>query len=1020
MRPLKLELSAFGPYSGSLALDFDDLGDAPLFLIHGTTGAGKTSILDAISFALYGEISGTDKGQAKIRSDFAGTDLLTRVVLSFSLGSKTYQVERIPEQERAKKRGGGTTHQNPDAALYFVDDQEKPIAVGYKKVTEKIQQLLGFSASQFRQVAILPQGEFRKFLLAGTSERQKILATLFNTEIYEKIENALKAKAATQKQQIEKLTLEKQTLLGSADALSIEDVNVKIADLTKSQKGIAEKITTLKKTQKAEEENNKKGLEDNRKLKELEDSKSAVSRLEEQKEVIEANRAQLEKAKKAASISHLETSRSMLNKEADHDKKGADAARKKNVALNKEAEKAEKELKSEEANQDKREQAQANSNQLGEVLKKVESLARTVEETERADAAVAAKTKEIESLNKQLSGINSSIQAGQETKEKSGIEAAKAQAYKAEKVLLSKNLKKTEHLKKQKSILTKKQASLKLLEESFLEVSKNAQKIKLQFEQLQEARLKGQAAVLARQLDHDAPCPVCGSKHHPAPTVSDDAVPTDAQIEKLQADLDSAVKYENKANEKIQAMRTELEVAGSRADDLLNDLSRELPDIASGLDAAVSTLRNSLKHAESNHRLANKSIDANKNAIKKLAELDEARKNAEKSLSTAETSHKAAHDEALKLKTVLAERKEGIPKELLDPQAARKEYIASMKRYNQLVKNFDAAKDKKVNAEKEFAISKEALSSAIKSMEKSAGKFEEAKKDFEQGLAQNDFEDEKSFFDAKMEAKQVTALSQKILTFEEKLIEATSRAARADKDATGAIALDMEAIAVKLGQAIKATTRAIEEQAAVKTRLGQLCTLQKKVTALAGSIADMEAGYGKVGHLAEVVSGKNPAMLKLQNFVLSVLFEDVLALASQRLGSMSRGRFSLSLSQALHDRRSQSGLDLEVFDSHTGTQRPVSTLSGGESFLASLSLALSLSDVVQGLSGGVRLDTIFVDEGFGSLDPEALDMALKTLMQLHTEGRLVGIISHVPELKERIEKRLEITTTHNGSVARFV
>ena len=756
MKPLQLTMTAFGPYAGQQVIDFTLLGNRSFFLIHGPTGSGKTSILDAMCFALYGGASGDTRDGKSLCSDYAAPETKTEVAFTFSSRGKIYKVTRSPEQEIKKQRGEGMRTLPAAAALVEITDAgEKVISGRSTEVTHAIEEILGFKADQFRQLVVLPQGEFKRFLLASSAERKDILENLFKTEIYSRIEKALaeQAKIAADKYQSYK---EQETfLLQNNQWSSLEDAQAKLKELKNILAACQEKL--LGAAQKAEQSGK---AWQNAKL--LEQSF-------QQKAVLLARQTEL--AQKAAAIKTLKAQ----------------------VAL------AEQAL----------------------LLKEPYILAH--------DAARAVK----------------------EARES---QAAAQNTLQAEKTALQK-------------------VQLELNTFALSQDNLETEIAILQQEHTKEATVTEELKNLASHLVDGKPCPVCGSTSHPHPaTLSAEAqAKVLASLKAKQAKITALQKVQKSVQQKT------LLVASAQATEAA--AAQALIKAEEKLTAAEHTFNQALSSS---------------------------------SFATAEDFKAAART--------------------VQEKAA---WQLTIDQYTQAVTSTAAQLEAL-----EKLLAKQTLP-ALDQLEK---------------IAQQD----KNFY-AELTAQEAVN---------------KERQEKAEQDLR------------KLAKLAKALSTAAED-------------------------------YSTVAALAETAKGNNAYKLSFSAFVLQTILDDVLKTANLRLNKISNGRYTLHRSRGIDDARSKQGLNLEIMDANTGQMRPVQTLSGGEMFFTSLSLALGLSDVLQAYAGGIHLDTILVDEGFGSLDPETLDAAINTLMELQAGGRLVGIISHVTDLRERISTRLEITPGKQGSTAKF-
>ena len=755
MRPLELVMNAFGPYAGEETIDFTRLGENRFFLITGPTGSGKTTILDAITFALYGTASGDLRDNRSLRSDYATPDRKTEVRFTFRNQDRTYEVTRTPEQVLNKQRGEGTRTVPAGASLVEIlpEGERKVLGTSNSAVTRAVEQLLGFQARQFRQLMVLPQGEFRRFLVADSKERKTILETLFKTGQYSALEDALDARAKVLKKQHEECRQKYQLLLESAG--------------THSPAALKQRIQ--------EEQQQAKDLE-----------------------------TQAAQAQKAASAA-LET------------------------------------------------------------LQQGQQLAYTFQrwqEGQKRKEALAAQADTIRDLQQRIRWLDEALKLhpiyDRTRKAKAQLDTAQALFQKAREDLQSAQ----ERLRQQLASAT--ETNTHALQEQMVRVREQLARM---------TAVSGETVRLAQTLVPGEPCPVCGSPDHPQPAT---------QTRKAQEEL----------ARKTRAMEEEIA--------RLNRKQKALEKAQKEADQATG----SCQTAEENLAAAQKAFEADREAYK--AALDQ---------SPFPDQH-----------TFVAAHKALASKPLWQEQVDR---------YRQ----------------------------------------------------------------------QADSLQGELKILADQLKDKTPPDLAPLQEAVRQTGSTAHTLATRTG-ALQETLRREE------TALKQLEKLEKELDRL-------QEAYGPIGLLASTAKGDNSRKLTFSSFVLQAVLDDVLQTANLRLGKISQGRYSLYRSQDIVDARKEQGLGLEIMDAFTGQARAVTTLSGGEIFFTSLSLALGLSDVLESYAGGLHLDTILVDEGFGSLDPETLDSAISALLELQKGGRLVGIISHVAELKERISAQLEIIPTNQGSTTRF-
>lgn len=877
MRPERLRLSAFGPYAGQEDLDFSALGNHTLFLICGPTGAGKSTILDAMCYALYGKTSGAVRSGEDLRSNYVGYDRKTYVEFDFAIGNRHYRIYRSPTQllERQKGDRSKPVEHKGKADFYEIDEEGREKAhITSKGVDSAVEKLLGVGLEQFRQIILLPQGDFRKLLLADSSDRQKIMEQLFQTGIYLAFEKKLQEETQKLKTEYSRGELQRTTLLETCRSESEEELE-KQAEI--NEKVLKEKETEFMQADKEQqvflraydEANVLHGA-----FLRLETAETALKRMEEKRKEKEELRGHIKMIRAAQSVT----------------KEWSEA-----VNAKKQQRTAAETLEKAAADLPVKEKAKAEAEQ---------ALALFEKEKPKQKERIEMKGK----LEQYRNPSRSYGTAKREAERLAGIYAVKQ--------------KEAERLREQVSAAEKKAA-----EDQKNWLCRN------------RIFMEGQAFVLAEKLTDGQPCPVCGSLSHPAP----------------------AAAGEDRITEK------------------------------------------DVKDAERQMHLSD---DAEKK-IRHEAEAYQA-----KELATA----KESADKAI---TVLSELEKNLPAAYRDSLALEKEIKDLETRISSFEKSLEQAEEKRKNAETIY----QALKEQKELLEKQAGEFlkvsEEKNRILKIKVAETGFTD---WFECSQYMKEVPQLEayENDLKIYDQSVHAEEEKIKGEKEKTaGKTKPDMNDWNEKRMKLLENMKQFAAEKAEKETELKKQKETLKKLYQLKETQKEISEKYSLVAHLWEIAQGKETG-INLERFVLGALLDAVTEKANLRLMEMSGNRYELLRKRGERsDGRKKAGLDLEVFDGNTGRARPAATLSGGETFLASLSLALGLADVVQEYAGGVHLDAMFIDEGFGSLDSESLDLAMKTLQELKGQNRLIGLISHVGGLEERIPAKLRVTKTQTGSTAAF-
>jgi exonuclease SbcC len=1015
MRPIQLSMAAFGPYAGNQTLDFRELKASRLFLIHGPTGAGKTTILDAMCFALYGACSGGDRDTRQVRSDHADPALLTEVTLDFRLGNREYRVYRRPEQQRAKKRGGGTTTTRPEAILCRLsgNGEHTAIATQWQRVTEEVERLLGFRCDQFRQVVILPQGEFRRLLLADSKERQAILEVLFRTELYRRIEEALKAAAKEVETNRAKTKDYLDLVLKQADAESFGHLTEQREEVQSKLMATQAGLAHLQALEKEALDGLVRGKEVSEKFREVKSAQESFQALQRNVQRVDEKRSALATARHAATLVGAEKALEARSKEA---REASDKLRDMKSALTEAAlakDAAEKRTADEKDRQHELEE-------LRYSIAHLEKLSQKVGELEHASRRMASADKEFKQRTFQLNAAEKRLEElrAQRTDLAAAKDSAEKVASQAE--LLQMRLKQLERACKQKEQFAGLKRDRAAAQEDLAQVNEqlsgaesNLAKAIEEHKSLEANWIQGQAAILAHGLMPGMPCPVCGSLDHPAPAMSETSLPSEKALKAKAAAIDKIRQH----LDKIRAEKLNLESKIGRLHDSEKMLRETLDDFA---EKDLEALRRALRPAKDNLEKANVAAKKAEALSDQFETVSRDASMIEQSLEALERNRNDALQSFQHAEAEVNVLKKDIPEEYQAMAALNRSKEAAEKRVKAMMEALEADRRKLTQANEQLARCRAAVEAAGDTAGLAAQRHLEQQQEFAASLKEAGFRDRAEFVAAKKTPAEMQRIEQEIQDFDSKLNAAADRFERAETAAEGLEPPDMEALQAAASRASQEFQAALRQEAALLEKMRSLESSLNDYIRTSKELEKLDGEYAVVGKISEVASGQNNDRISFHRFVLAALLDDVLSSASARLRIMSNGRFLLQRTTRVTDRRSLSGLELEVHDTYTGTERPVSTLSGGESFLASLSLALGLADTVQAYAGGIHLDTMFIDEGFGSLDPEALDLALRALFDLQRDGRLVGIISHVPDLKERLDVRLEVRGDRRGSTARFV
>ncbi|GGN01882.1 AAA family ATPase [Shewanella xiamenensis] len=1016
MKPLQLSMSAFGPFASTQTIDFTELGDNPLFLINGPTGAGKTTLLDGICFALYGKTTGNEREGSQMRCDMADDNLLTEVTFSFKLGNTAYRIRRVPEQDRLKKNGEGSTVQKSEAQLFKIaPDGTETLLVASKvsEATAEIEALTGLDVEQFRQVMVLPQGKFRELLMADSKAREQIFSQLFQTHIYKRIEDILKAKAADIRGLVKEQRARRDGILQTAELASDDELAAEFsriepelaAAIAAKERSTAAHLQALKQHDSAQQR-----FAEFTRLSELE---SQATLLHEQQADIAAQTARLNVAEQAQRLKPLldnalsrEQEATIANDQRSHAQMALDTAK---LALAKAEIEAQELIPLEQQLRDFEQQ----HNQLSTLVPQLAEFS-SLEQALSQAKEILQQTKEqgqetktaLVSLVDQRSTYENQLPALQQQSER---QLATAQALQQQRHLL-------ELFKQWQQICAKVAQTEEALVQAGLQgktLSAQHQAALSDYKSLQLSWFQGQAAILARELKLEEPCPVCGSIEHPHPATSHDHLPTDAQLQAAQDAEVNALEQLSKARAEYRGLQKQLEAQQSQANELASSLGDtvELP-----LESHVHRLEELTRQAKQ-AEVATQALQQLQQQIKALQQQELA---LTQQLELERERYHQQEGEVARLSGQLAEKALRIPDEYRSLTALNQAINDNQRQLEKSREQIHALRNSLKQASEHCVAAQTALEAAILRCHSADEQQALTDGDLNSQLHLAGFTDRDALRAALLADEQIQVLGERIETYHRQCALNQSQLDQLRTELTDVSVPDLDALEAMLAEKHQQLNLAEATWSQLNTRFSLLKQTQTQLSIVDQKAKALEDEYAIIGTLADVANGNTGNKISLQRFVLSVLLDDVLLVATQRLHLMSKGRYRLLRKEDRAKGNKASGLELEVEDAYTAKVRPVATLSGGESFMAALSMALGLSDVVQAYAGGIKLDTLFIDEGFGSLDQDSLELAIRTLMDLQSAGRMIGVISHVSEMKEQINTRIDLLKTSHGSEIKVI
>lgn len=982
MRIHKVTMTGFGPYKGTEFVDFDDFEADGLFLISGKTGAGKTSILDAVTFALYGSIPRYDGAAGeKVRSDHIGRTELCEVALEFTAGDVRYRVTRSPEYQRPKQRGDGfmTEAARAEIARWAGNDWEV-LDSQVRNVALRIEEVVHLTASQFQQVILLAQGRFQEFLIADSDKRRELLRTLFGTKRFSDYADVLDVRAKALRAQLARVASET-----SADVASLAGETGRVIPVSldvESGAGVVEWANRLVIDQQAAvaeaeaEEKLYKSLLDtaaelHERARSLADRQSRrADALERQAKLAAEAELIAEDGVRLDGANRAELAWPVVKQHADAEAAQQQALGARRVAQDgfrtvrpgapeelTELDRAVVELT--EATGSLRDQRVTEQSLPGLRTKVERSANALLEHDAQSDTWIARREElrqSISSLEEEVltlsedAGLLPAARAALD-----GLSGRLASAMKAEKTAAE-------------------LAKAKLVDfESGSEVTERSRAR----DALRARQLDGYAAVLAEQLVDFNACPVCGSLSHPAPATHGDGHVTDEQMEQAEAAYGAAVEASQAIGKKISALV-------ERLDQEQENAGRE--DVAA-LTAQVDT--------------ATSEIDRLSKAVQDLEALEHQQRAAAEQLDACAATIESCQQERMALVGAQA--------------AASRELERAVAAVDQAKGDYASVAARLAEVDSQLHVTK-CLQQAVADAETASRLLAAAADNLHGVLAEQAFDSADAVRAARVAGDERKALKARVDQHAADIMAAEAILAADDMRDLPDDPVDVAGLAATLGKAGEDHTAAVARRSGAEQKASTLVRLTEGIAARMSAAADVREQYQLVNRLASTMKGQSPNTRKmsLESFVLAAELEEIVKAANGRLRVMTSGRYEFQYSDAIAKHGAQSGLSLDVLDAHTGEARPPQSLSGGEKFQASLALALGLAEVVSSRNGGIKLDTLFVDEGFGSLSDDTLETTMATLDSLREGGRTVGLISHVQSMKETIPSQLKVRVTDGG------
>ncbi|PEF73276.1 exonuclease [Bacillus pseudomycoides] len=1027
MRPLQLIMTAFGPYKQREVIDFSDLGDHRIFAISGNTGAGKTTIFDAICYVLYGEASGEERSDTSmLRSQFADDNIYTSVELTFQLKGKQYEIKR----QLGHKKQGNKTVTGHAVELYEVIGDEKVPCVDRFHVTDvnkKVEDLIGLSKHQFSQIVMLPQGEFRKLLTSETENKEEILRRIFKTDRYKLMRELLDQKRKQWKDVLQEKQKERELYFRNVFKLPVRDdslletlvqqehVNThQVVEALEQEKNCYEaEVEQLQAQQTLQTQQLKKAEDRFHTAKSINEKFKDLQQKQEKQAVLQANREQIETEEQRFKLA--EQAKRLLPfeqwyEEAVQSEQNAEQLLKQ-ISVKKEKTVKEFELAYEKYEELKgkesvREEGKKTVQRLEELQPIIASLAEKKSKLQQAELQSGKLKEGIQKFEKQLEGQISQKQ--QIAGELQQLEVALEQ-YVAKVEELTNMREDAKVLKQAYDVWQEKQKY-----EQEKEVANQKMEVAVKaYEEMEHRWLNEQAGMLALHLHEGESCPVCGSIDHPKKATERGDSIDEKQLNELREKKTVAEKLHVQVEEKWNFYRLQYEQVidevvkrGYRSEELV-ETYRTLVQNGKQLAAEVNTL----KESEEKRKQLALSV---KGLEEKVEEL-------QKQKREAEVMQHRTEMECMQLRTSYEHDQQKTHEDLQTLEAWKKQFDQAVSTLRFMEEEWKKVQEAYQYWQNENIRIQAEYDGALKQVSHAKEKQEETLLRFTTELEEGGFIDQQAYKEAKLTDVEMKHLHEQIQEYYSSLEVLAKQIEELVNELSGKEWTDITALEEQMKELGIQLDITKEKRQRAQSAVAYITDLHENIRRIDEQIHEEEKAFQELVDLYEVMKGDNESRISFERYILIEYLEQIVQIANERLRKLSNGQFYLKRSERVEKRNRQSGLGLDVYDAYTGQTRDVKTLSGGEKFNASLCLALGMADVIQAYEGGISIETMFIDEGFGSLDEESLTKAIDALIDLQKSGRFIGVISHVQELKNAMPAVLEVTKQKNGcSETRFV
>lgn len=1003
MMPISLTLSAFGPYPDTITIDFESFQEDGLFLITGPTGSGKTMIFDAMIFALYGKTSGQIRQTDSLRCDRALNEISTFVEFSFSLHQQNYTIKRNPKYYLEGKK----TPKQPSALLTLPDGK---MVEGIKEVNQKMISLLGVDDQQFKQICMIAQGEFTKLIMASSDEREKVLRELFHSETYQKLEEKLKVHLKVYQDKYDLLLNKRKDLM---QELQVEDHQEYLSKQTKLIASQQKEYDDLKKDLDQKKQQLQLYRLQNQRLIQLKDLKQQFQDLKKQENDYQELNKTVDTLKKAQETNYLYISYIKQQKKLQTLNLNQEDFLKQLKKLEKDYQEKKVQANSLDYKQQTKEKLQNQIQETKQLINQIYQYQNDYQNLQTLKQQYRMLDEEHKLFLKKKEKFENGLQRDQERIQSEQQVQSEYELIKQQYVRLNEQKVKVHQLSDYYDQILKLNENKSDLQEDYTVVEKQVDHEKMQYNQMEKLYFRKQAGIFALQLKEDQPCPICGSLHHPHP----------AQIEKediTKEKLDQQAKKVKQQEHRLQDILQKILLSNQKKEMLVKQTKQLSSELNIQEELSKEIFIKELDHLSKDEKRMKKEYLELQDELKYIQKLKKSVALSLKDMSTYESKElkQAQSLENIQVQIHQLSGKLDDSMRQYEIGEVNKNYQQVQKKYRQLSLEIETIQQAYEKDKNKYLEIKTKISSLNQQIIQEQEIYDELDNKYHTAL--DAFINEEEFLNLKTQINQISILEKKYQDYLISLKSLNEQIISLENEVKDSTYVDLSS----LSETIKEVNQQLREKNDDLEKLKINYSLKEKmikdIQKINQQLKKDEDTYQRYLDLYNLASGKNNARVSIERYVLATYFENMLIYANVIMKQLSQGRYQLLRKDDAGKGRSQQGLELDVFDQESGNIRSIKTLSGGESFKAALSLALGLSRMVQDYAGGIELNTLFIDEGFGSLDSQSLDQAMNCLMELHHENKLIGIISHVSDLKDRIERQLVVERKQKQSVIQMI